>query len=333
MKNVPSQPPMSSWQISRGSSTGRAGPSVEDGLDGYELSIKKLRTGVDYSLPIPPRQEAQVSDSEEHHEASSRKKRKPRKSAITAKGKGKRKPRVRLRALFDKLPTEIVYMISDYLHPLDLLRLARTSRMLRSHLMSKSSASVWRKARQKVDPPVPDCPPDQSEPQWAYLLFSTDCTVCIQSGDSHSDFWKLEFATSTFFCTSRSNYNGLLICGPEDMDSHRCDTFPALEPIHECLSYDHWASSAVAALIAAANLHPDTTAEQMDRLDLRFYCPAQQSCIENQNADVISSSNLGSTYEGVLPAATCFMAALFPFKFLAGFFSGRYRADQGEGKG
>ncbi|KAG8905741.1 hypothetical protein FRC00_013055, partial [Tulasnella sp. 408] len=87
-----------------------------------------------------------------------------------------------------------------------------------------------------------------------------------------SDFGKIELATSTFFCKARPDYNVLPICGAKDMDSHRCYAFRD-EPRHQCLSYDRRASSAVAALIAAADLDPTTTVDHMDELDLRFHSP------------------------------------------------------------
>ncbi|KAG8962228.1 hypothetical protein FRC00_009959 [Tulasnella sp. 408] len=43
---------------------------------------------------------------------------------------------------------------------------------------------------------------------------------------------------------------------------------------YHCLYYDHPASNLVAALLAVANLDPNTTAEQLDDLDLRFHCPS-----------------------------------------------------------
>ncbi|KAG8962233.1 hypothetical protein FRC00_009964 [Tulasnella sp. 408] len=42
---------------------------------------------------------------------------------------------------------------------------------------------------------------------------------------------------------------------------------------YDCLYYDHHAGNLVATLLAAANLDPSTTVEQMDGMDLRFYCP------------------------------------------------------------
>ncbi|KAG8952217.1 hypothetical protein FRC04_004924 [Tulasnella sp. 424] len=95
-----------------------------------------------------------------------------------AKKKGKVTARSLMKDLFSTLPLDLIYETFGHLHPLDLLHLARTSKMLRSHLMSKRSISIWITAREAVIPPVPECPKDQSEPQWAMLLFTHDCTIC-----------------------------------------------------------------------------------------------------------------------------------------------------------
>ncbi|KAG8897035.1 hypothetical protein FRC01_011503, partial [Tulasnella sp. 417] len=79
--------------------------------------------------------------------------------------------------IFSTLPLDLVHEILGHLHPLDLLHLARTCKMLRSYLMSKRSTSTWKNAREAIVPTVPQCPKDQSEPQWAALLFSRDCTA------------------------------------------------------------------------------------------------------------------------------------------------------------
>ncbi|KAG9042931.1 hypothetical protein FS837_010215 [Tulasnella sp. UAMH 9824] len=486
-------------------------PPAKGELDEQEPPMKKLRTGINSSSPIPPQQDVQASESDDDYEASSSKKRKSPKSAAATKGKGKSKDKgkakAQLHTLFDKLPTDVVYL---------------------------SSASIWREAREEVDPPVPDCPPDQtsylgprlkkptpiSQTSTCYLNYSPIPTVRnetfsskkpaanlhIKAGSSYrgkyyrmkdiedigaewiaikkkgseaeiqefkdtkkseteeimthgafckvwerdrsilkrkqnrdmkqarrddifarlealghdsrdvrdwrvyhsrhfhsstplteqrwksirrglevlvneakvsrhqrerseivrqreslaenlidayyttsdtpsafrpraralfqaepfraiieqpndvtvyaadfqaavdalpdlvaagarevqlavlqrmldggatnvgspitpSDFDKIELATSTFFCKSMSPYNVLPICGGSDMDSHRCYLFRGSESRHQCLLYDHRASSTVAALIAAANLDPTITVDQMDQLDLRWHCP------------------------------------------------------------
>lgn len=101
-----------------------------------------------------------------------------------------------------KLPLDIVYEVYivsvlhfisrfDMLHtnqilsrcsPLDLLRLARTTKAFRALLMSRSSIVIWRSARQLSSDiqviGMPECPPFLSEPAYANLAFDSYCHVC-----------------------------------------------------------------------------------------------------------------------------------------------------------
>lgn len=65
--------------------------------------------------------------------------------------------------------------IASYLHPSDILQLARVSLRVRAVLMSRSSAHVWITARRVIG--MPECPPDLSEPQYASLVFEHTCFV------------------------------------------------------------------------------------------------------------------------------------------------------------
>lgn len=71
-----------------------------------------------------------------------------------------------------------VPQILCYLHPGDLLNLARTSKDFRELLMSRRSMSFWKAARQNVED-LPPCPEDMSEPAYANLLFRTNCYVSL----------------------------------------------------------------------------------------------------------------------------------------------------------
>ncbi|KAK1215871.1 hypothetical protein PQX77_021497 [Marasmius sp. AFHP31] len=71
------------------------------------------------------------------------------------------------------MPIDTVYEIFSQCEPFDLLRLARTSKKLREMLMSRSSSSVWKRARQTLG--VPDPTPGMSEPELAHLLFDKHC--------------------------------------------------------------------------------------------------------------------------------------------------------------
>ncbi|KAK0421899.1 hypothetical protein EV421DRAFT_1723633, partial [Armillaria borealis] len=68
--------------------------------------------------------------------------------------------------------------IFEVLHPLDLLHLARSTKHLRSVLMSRSLSAIWKTARQSSDFPEPM--PRVSEPAWVSLLFEPNCHVCFQ---------------------------------------------------------------------------------------------------------------------------------------------------------
>ncbi|KAI0781000.1 hypothetical protein BD413DRAFT_501686 [Trametes elegans] len=64
--------------------------------------------------------------------------------------------------------------IFAFLHPRDLLNLARTSKPFRALLMHPSAAPFWRKARETVGNP-PNCPTYLSEPAYANLMFFPHC--------------------------------------------------------------------------------------------------------------------------------------------------------------
>ena len=65
--------------------------------------------------------------------------------------------------------------IASHLGPIDLLRMSRASKTLRSFLLSKSSKSVWAAAEAALG--LPACPSDLSNPNYASLLFESFCTV------------------------------------------------------------------------------------------------------------------------------------------------------------
>lgn len=123
---------------------------------------------------------------------------------------------------------------------------------------------------------LPDLVADAAEEFQSMLLqrMIAGGATNVGSPITSSDFAKIELATSTFFCQLRPPaYSGLPICGGEDIDTHLCNLFPPSQSRQLCLSYVHGASSAVAALIAAANLDSTITVDQMDQMDLRFHCP------------------------------------------------------------
>ncbi|KAI9566219.1 hypothetical protein HD554DRAFT_2329841 [Boletus coccyginus] len=87
-----------------------------------------------------------------------------------------------------QLNLDVLFLLAAYVHPLDLLNLARTCRSLRDLLMDKASGFVWKTARRQVQG-LPDCPADMTEPEYANLLFYSRCHVCGKH--AKKVFWNL----------------------------------------------------------------------------------------------------------------------------------------------
>ncbi|CDO76819.1 hypothetical protein BN946_scf185033.g16 [Trametes cinnabarina] len=86
-----------------------------------------------------------------------------------------------------EMPVDILNEIFSYLHPKDLLNLARTSKAFREFLLNKRNVHMWRIAR-KRDQDIPPIPPFLSEPAYAHLLFSAYCHACGK-GPVHKVMW------------------------------------------------------------------------------------------------------------------------------------------------
>ncbi|KAE9410789.1 hypothetical protein BT96DRAFT_969103 [Gymnopus androsaceus JB14] len=95
-----------------------------------------------------------------------------------------------LQRLAKDVPLDVIFEVFMHLNPSDLLSLARTSKTLRNMLMSKSSASIWRATRANM-PTLPPLPDDLSEPQYAHLLFSEYCHICLNKRRTLSTLWSL----------------------------------------------------------------------------------------------------------------------------------------------
>ncbi|KAJ7182729.1 hypothetical protein C8R43DRAFT_11888 [Mycena crocata] len=86
------------------------------------------------------------------------------------------------------VPLEILAEIFSWLSPLDLLTLARTSKPLRAYFMNQRNAFLWRASRALVG--LPRCPPDLSEPQYAYLAFVPLCHGVNCNKTCHLVVWQ-----------------------------------------------------------------------------------------------------------------------------------------------
>jgi hypothetical protein len=68
--------------------------------------------------------------------------------------------------------------VFSYLHPLDLHHFSRTTKLLRTMVMSRSASWLWKIVFLR-NLSIPPCPAYVSEPQWADILFGQSvCQVC-----------------------------------------------------------------------------------------------------------------------------------------------------------
>ncbi|KAF7337538.1 F-box domain-containing protein [Mycena sanguinolenta] len=115
-----------------------------------------------------PTQNATTKKRKLETERSGSAPKKPRASRSTKQG--------RLAGLLS-ISLDIVFEILGNLHPLDVLRLSRTSKEFRQLLMHKSARPIWRSSLNNVEG-MPPCPPHMNEVQWTSLAFDATCQVC-----------------------------------------------------------------------------------------------------------------------------------------------------------
>ncbi|EDR16014.1 uncharacterized protein LACBIDRAFT_291835 [Laccaria bicolor S238N-H82] len=74
---------------------------------------------------------------------------------------------------FFMLPTDVLYGIFGWLHPVDLYHLVQSTKTFRGVILNQTYRGVWKSAFRLYDD-LPTCPEDVSEPQWSSLLFGPD---------------------------------------------------------------------------------------------------------------------------------------------------------------
>lgn len=109
-----------------------------------------------------------------------RKRRKAKANTADERQEKRGKPsrqRVRGRlAALPEMPLDILYEIFRNMHPRDLLQASRTTKTLRSVLMSKSSIWIWKDSHAASD--LPPVPPGMTVPQFVGLAYDRFCHFC-----------------------------------------------------------------------------------------------------------------------------------------------------------
>lgn len=148
------------------------------------------------------------ADSEDHHQPVDKRQ---KTSSVVDNATANARPASRRRRgkLQDlpEMPLDILFEIFEYLFPLDILRLARTSKALRDVLLRRSARSIWRATFHNLPIQSPPRPEDLTEPRWASLLFDTHCSVslfrCISFPPTQYVVCSVSFAqalSSLWFC-------------------------------------------------------------------------------------------------------------------------------------
>ncbi|KAJ8457124.1 hypothetical protein ONZ45_g18442 [Pleurotus djamor] len=137
----------------------------------------------------PPQVNDPESQDEEAEDDDTQYKPKPAKRRKVVPGDGETKRVVprgkgKLRNL-PQMPLDILFEIFGFLTPLDVLRLARTTKDFRSVLMKRSAISLWKTVFDNV-PGTPEKPEDICEPAWANFLFTNHCYQCFSPRPSHT---------------------------------------------------------------------------------------------------------------------------------------------------
>ncbi|RPD66061.1 hypothetical protein L226DRAFT_608973 [Lentinus tigrinus ALCF2SS1-7] len=78
------------------------------------------------------------------------------------------------------MPLDVLMEIFGFMHPKDLLNLARTSKAFRSFLMNRAAQPLWKASMARVDN-LPSCPAYMTEPQYINLLFFNHCHNCLKT--------------------------------------------------------------------------------------------------------------------------------------------------------
>ncbi|KAJ2932600.1 hypothetical protein H1R20_g4492, partial [Candolleomyces eurysporus] len=91
-----------------------------------------------------------------------------------------------------EMPLDVLLEIFSHLEPADLIHLSRTTKTLRSVIMSRSSRNIWTQALASI-PDLPPCPDDLIEAKYANLMFTDYCHECLTNADDDSSLLLLMF--------------------------------------------------------------------------------------------------------------------------------------------
>ncbi|KAI5824195.1 hypothetical protein K523DRAFT_401596 [Schizophyllum commune Tattone D] len=84
---------------------------------------------------------------------------------------------------FTDLPLELLLEVLGHLDAPSLLELARTTKLLRNLLLSRSSIKIWKRGYRNTKPAMPPPPSDMSIPRFVAFVEDEICDFCDESPD------------------------------------------------------------------------------------------------------------------------------------------------------
>ncbi|PIL23931.1 hypothetical protein GSI_13682 [Ganoderma sinense ZZ0214-1] len=124
---------------------------------------------------MPPRKKAKAKDTKSTANASPSK----QSTDTASRRKAVRGRRGGLKDM-PNMPLDVLLEIFGFMHPRDLLNLARTNKSFRAFLMSKNAQFLWKASLENVDG-LPKCPSYMNEPTYVNLLFFNHCHNCLKN--------------------------------------------------------------------------------------------------------------------------------------------------------
>ncbi|KAL1741932.1 hypothetical protein HDZ31DRAFT_84506 [Schizophyllum fasciatum] len=90
-----------------------------------------------------------------------------------------------------EMPLDVLFEILNYLDPISLLHLSRTSHALRNTLMSRSSIRVWKNSYATTDHGLPPVPEDMTIPEFLTFIVDKNCDYCRQDQPTYDNFIRI----------------------------------------------------------------------------------------------------------------------------------------------
>ncbi|KAI5900843.1 uncharacterized protein SCHCODRAFT_01344200 [Schizophyllum commune H4-8] len=151
----------------------------------------------------------------------------PARAKTLDEGAGSRpiSPRYAAICILNALPLDVLFEVFGYVDPISLLHLSRTSKALRSTLMSRSSIWIWKRSYATTNHGLPPAPKDLTIPQFLELAVDRTCDYCHRELTEETTFYEIHdslyiFWTARLRSCSRCHVKKRYFIAEKDMDEY-----------------------------------------------------------------------------------------------------------------